>query len=286
MSRLRERLASGRILMAPGVYDALGAAAATEAGFEALYLTGAGLSYSRLGRSDLGLLTMTEMAETVARIADRSDLPLIADGDTGFGNALNVIRTVRSYETAGAAAIQLEDQAFPKRCGHLPEKRLVPVGEMVGKIRAATDTRKEMLVIARTDAIAVEGFDAALERGARYVEAGADILFVEAPRSEDQMRQLVQTFGARCPLMANMVEGGHTPLLSADELQATGFALAIWPGGVVRAVLHHMQRYYASLRATGSNAAFAAEMLDFGTLNRILGLDEMMRLSEDYGGHG
>jgi 2-methylisocitrate lyase-like PEP mutase family enzyme len=187
---LRARLTDPRILVAPGVYDGLTAAIAEQAGFEALYLSGAAVAYTRLGRPDIGLTSVSEMADTMALIRDRVDLPVIIDADTGFGNALNAQRTMRTYERAGANALQVEDQTFPKRCGHLSDKSLIPPGEMVGKIAAMADARAsdETLIIARTDAVAVEGFDAALDRAEAYVEAGADVLFIEAPRSIGEMR--------------------------------------------------------------------------------------------------
>ena len=231
---LARRIARTEPVAAPGVYDALTATIAAAAGFEALYVSGAAIAYTRLGRPDIGLVSMSEVAETVALIADRVAVPLIVDADTGYGNALNVQRAVRIFERAGAAAIQLEDQTFPKRCGHLRDKSLIPAQDMAGKVRAAVDARVSgaTLIVARTDAVAVEGFDAAVERARLYAEAGADILFVEAPRSQDQMRRLAGALGDLRPLLANMVEGGDTPLASVDQLGEMGFRLVIFPGGV------------------------------------------------------
>jgi 2-methylisocitrate lyase-like PEP mutase family enzyme len=197
-----------------------------------LYLSGAAVAYTRLGRPDIGLVTASEMADTVALIRDRVPGFLVVDADNGHGNALNTQRTMRQFERAGANAIQLEDQSYPKRCGHLAEKRLVPPAVMTGKIKAAVDARAsaDTLIIARTDAIAVEGFASALARAALYAEAGADVLFVEALRSREEMAALVAELGTGVPLMANMVEGGLTPVLSAPELEALGFALVIFPG--------------------------------------------------------
>ena len=227
---------------------------------------------------------MTEVADTLANIADRVALPLIVDADTGFGNALNVQRTMRLFERAGAAAIQLEDQEFPKRCGHLAGKRLVSAAEMVGKIAAAQAARSANgpLIVARTDAIAVEGFEAALTRAESYVTAGADALFVEAPADRQQMMEIGQRFGARVPLIANMVEGGRTPLASADELIAMGFRIVIFPGGIARAVVHHARSYYSSLMETRSNAAFRDRMTDFDGLNDAIGLTELLKEAERY----
>ncbi len=282
---LRTRLKGPSILVAPGVYDGLSARIATQSGAEALYLSGASLAYTRFGSPDLGLVGMSEVADAIAAIRDRVATPLIVDADTGFGNALNVQRTMRRFERAGANAIQLEDQTLPKRCGHLDGKTLVPTGEMTGKIRAALDARADdaTLVIARTDAIAVEGFDAALARAHAYAEAGADVLFVEALRDQDQMRRAVAELGPRCPLMVNMVEGGKTPAADAAELQALGFSLVIFPGGAVRAVARTLQDYYASLAAHGSNAPFSGRMFDFAGLNGLLGTPEILALGDSYG---
>lgn len=277
MSGLRDRLARTPILVAPGVYDGLTAALAAAAGFEALYLSGAAVAYTRLGRPDIGLTSLSEMADTMALIRDRVDLPVIIDADTGFGNALNAQRTMRVYERAGAAALQIEDQASPKRCGHLADKALIPAGEMAGKIAAmAAARRQDTLIIARTDAIAVEGLAPALARAEAYLAAGADALFVEAPRSAAELAAVAQTLGGRAPLMANMVEGGATPLASAAELEALGFALVIFPGGIVRALMRTAEEYYASLLAHGSNRPFAGRMFDFAALNARLGTAELL----------
>lgn len=281
---LRERLASDRIAIAPGVYDGLTAAIAAEAGFELLYLSGAAVSYTRLGRPDIGLSTMSEMADTMALIRDRVDLPVIIDADTGFGNALNAARTMRVYERAGANALQVEDQTFPKRCGHLSDKSLIPSTEMAGKIAAMADARasRETLIIARTDAIAVEGFEAACERAERYIEAGADVLFIEAPRSTEELSAITARFGGRIPLLANMVEGGATPIRSAADLEAAGFSIVIFPGGIVRALARTAQDYYASLHAHGTNRPFANRMFDFNGLNGVIGTDAMLAAGRRY----
>ena len=277
MIALRERLARAPILLAPGVYDAMTAALAEAAGAEAVYLSGAAVSYTRLGRPDIGLATMSEMADTLALIRDRIGLPIIIDADNAFGNALNAQRTMRVYERAGAAALQVEDQAYPKRCGHLTDKALIPAAEMAGKIAAMADSRSaDTLIVARTDAIAVEGFDAALERAEMYLAAGADALFVEAPRTAAELAGVVQRFAGRAPLMANMVEGGATPMATAAELERMGFALVIFPGGIVRALMRAAEEYYASLIAHGSNAPFAGRMFDFAALNDRLGTAGML----------
>jgi 2-methylisocitrate lyase-like PEP mutase family enzyme len=283
---LRARLAAPPILIAPGVFDGLSALIAARAGAKALYLSGASLAYTRYASPDLGLLGMTEVADAIAAIADRVSLPLIVDADTGYGNALNAQRTMRWFERAGASALQFEDQALPKRCGHLEGKALIPQAEMAGKIRAALDARRsaETLVIARTDAIAVEGLGPALERARAYAEAGADVLFVEAPRDPGEIRAIVAALGGLCPLMANMVEGGRTPAATAAELGALGFSLAIFPGGAVRALARCAEDYYASLLAHGANAPFAARMHDLTSLNALIGTPEMLRTGARYGG--
>ncbi|SFD95868.1 2-Methylisocitrate lyase, PEP mutase family [Sulfitobacter brevis] len=275
---------TGQGIIAPGVYDPFTALLAEQAGFECIYLSGAAIAYTRLARPDLGLVSVSEVISTIELIADRVQLPLIVDGDTGFGNAMNVQRTVRGFERAGAQAIQLEDQSFPKRCGHLAGKKLIPVGEMVGKIRAACDARHSdnFQIIARTDAIAVEGFDAALDRAEKYAEAGGDVLFIEAPRNLDQMQQISSRFAGRIPLLANMVEGGMTPMNFAQDLHDIGFKLVIFPGGIARAMLRHGQAYYASLKGSGSNAPFRDRMASFDELNDVIGLPRFLNHSSQY----
>jgi len=284
MTRLKARLAEQRIVVAPGIYDGLSALVAEQSGAEAIYLSGASLAYTRFGRPDIGLVSVSEVADAVGAICERVSLPLIVDGDTGFGNALNVQRTVRMFERMGAAAIQIEDQTMPKRCGHLNGKSLVSTGEMVGKIKAAADARQDehFVVIARTDAIGVDGFQAGLDRGAAYAEAGADVVFVEAPRSVDEMESIVSTLGSRVPLMANMVEGGKTPTLTANDLEAIGFSLVIFPGGLTRAVARTMRAYFESLLAHGSNAPFKQPMYDFAGINAVVGTDEMLAAGAAY----
>lgn len=283
-SSFRARLARPDIVLAPGVYDALSALIAEQAGFEALYLSGASIAYTRLARSDVGLTTFPEVADTLARITERVSLPVIVDADTGFGNALNVMRTVKGFERAGAAMIQLEDQTFPKRCGHLDGKAVVPVQEMVGKLKAALDARTsaDTLILARTDAVAVEGLDAALERAEAYLACGVDALFIEAVRSPDQMDTTCRRFRGRAPLLANMVEGGKTPVQSATELQARGFSIAIFPGGTARAVAHTLQGYYASLRRHQTTAPWKDHMLDFDGLNDVIGTAQLLATGKGY----
>ena len=283
---LAQRLQQPRALLAPGIYDALTALVAEQAGFEALYLSGASIAYTRLGRSDVGLTTATEVADSLARITERVQLPVIVDADTGFGNALNTQRTVRAFERAGAAMIQLEDQTFPKRCGHLDGKGVVPIAEMCGKLRAALDARhsKDTLILARTDAVAVEGFDAAMERAEHYLACGVDALFIEAVRSPEQMKGACGRFAARIPMLANMVEGGKTPVHSAAALGELGYRIVIFPGGTARAVSHLLRRYYASLHQHQTTAPFKDEMLDFDQLNALIGTPELLELGKKYEG--
>jgi len=280
---LQTRLARTPIVVAPGVYDAFTALVAQQAGFTTLYVSGAAIAYTRLGRSDIGLVSMTEVADTVALIRDRVTAHLIVDADTGYGNALNVARTMRQFERAGASAIQLEDQEFPKRCGHLDGKVLIPPAEMAGKIKAAVDARRsrQTLVIARTDAIAVEGFECAIDRAGLYREAGADVLFVEAPKTRSDLQRIPPALKG-VPLMANMVEGGKTPPLPAADLEALGFALVIFPGGIVRALARVAEDYYATLNAHGTTEPFRNRMLDFDGLNALIGTPEMLALGKTY----
>ena len=280
---LKNKLSEGFIL-APGIYDALTGLLAAKAGAEAVYLSGASIAYTRFGRSDIGLVSVSEVHDTLAAITDRIDIPVIVDADTGFGNALNVQRTVRQFERVGASAIQLEDQSFPKRCGHLAGKTLVSKNEMVGKIKASLDARKNenTVIIARTDARAVEGLDAAFDRAAAYRDAGADILFIEAPQSLEEMKNITATFGNELPLLANMVEGGKTPIASATELEDIGYHLAIFPGGAVRAIAHHLSAYYSGLLRDGNNKKFSEKMYDFDGLNEVIGTKELLAKGKKY----
>ena len=280
---LKDRLSEG-FLLAPGIYDALTGLIAAKAGAKAVYLSGASIAYTRFGRSDIGLVSVSEVHDTLAAITERIDIPVIVDADTGFGNALNVQRTVRQFERVGASAIQLEDQSFPKRCGHLAGKTLVSKNEMVGKIKASLDTRKNenTLIVARTDARAVEGLDAALDRAAAYRDAGADILFIEAPQSLEEMKNITATFGDELPLLANMVEGGKTPISSVNELEDIGYHLAIFPGGAVRAIAHHLNAYYSGLLRDGNNKKFSEKMYDFDGLNELIGTKELLAQGKKY----
>ncbi len=281
---LRTRLASPDILVAPGCYDALSASLIERAGFAAAYLSGASIAYTRFGRPDIGLVGMSEVAEVVAQIRERVAIPLIVDADTGFGNALNVQRTVQLFERCGASIIQLEDQQLPKRCGHLAGKTLVSAREMAGKVRAACDARRsrETLIIGRTDALAVEGIDAALDRAEGYRAAGADILFIEALPDIAAMERALARFRGRAPLLANMVEGGKSPLLPAAELQRLGFSLAIFPGAMVRVQTFAAQRYLETLKRDGTTSALLGDMLDFKALNELLGTEQWLERGRKY----
>lgn len=282
---LKHRLQAAGIVTAPGVYDALSALLVEQAGFQAAYLSGASIAYTRFGRPDIGFLSLDDVASVTRNIRERCPtLPLLVDADTGFGNALNVMQTVRVLERAGASAIQLEDQAMPKRCGHLDGKSVIGTAEMAGKIRAACDARRsdDTLIIARTDAVAVEGMDAALERAERYADAGADVLFVEALRSRADMAAAIARLGARAPLLANMVEGGKTPVLPAQELEEIGFRIAIFPGGTVRALSFALRSYLQSLEAHGTTTPYLDRMLSFQALNDVIGTPEMLALGKQY----
>ena len=272
------------ILLAPGIYDALSGLIAEQAGARAVYLSGASIAYTRFGRSDVGLVSASEVHDTLAAVTDRIQIPVIVDADTGFGNALNVQRTIRNFERAGAAAIQIEDQSFPKRCGHLDGKTLISKDEMVGKIKAAIDARKETntLIIARTDARGVEGLSEAIDRAKAYQEAGADILFIEAPRSIDEMKLIRKSFGEDIPLLANMVEGGKTPIKTANDLKSLGFNIVIFPGGAVRAATFQLQQYYAGLIENGSTLEFSDSMHNFDSLNSVIGTPELLKLGKKY----
>jgi len=281
---LRTRLhKTGSALHAPGAFDALSALLIEQAGFEAVYLSGASIAYTQLGRPDLGLVSFDHVADVVARICERVEIPLIVDADTGFGNALNVARTVKVFERNGARAIQLEDQTFPKRCGHLSGKGVAPMDEMVGKIQAALDARRseETLIIARTDAIAVEGLEPALVRAVAYAEAGADVVFVEAPADLDQMKRIISALGTT-PAMANMVEGGKTPILSRDALGELGFKLVISPGALVRALIPAAEAFLKALKAEGSTVSYRDRMTDLAGVNDRIGLEDMLKLGDRY----
>ena len=283
-SDFRARLHRKPIVVAPGVYDALTASMVESAGFDACYLSGAAIAYTKLGRPDIGLVSMAEVADTLSHIRERVAIPIVVDADTGFGNALNVQRTVRVFERAGATALQLEDQTFPKRCGHLSDKGVIPATEMAGKIRAAVDARAsdQTLIIARTDAVAVEGFERAIERAHLYAQAGADMLFIEAPKTREELKRVVEACGPSIPLMANMVEGGMTPIVPAHELEAIGFSFVIFPGGIVRAIAKAAQDFYGLLKRDGTTDAYRDRMFDFAGINKLLGTAAILERGKAY----
>ena len=281
---LRKLIEAPEILIAPGAYDPYLARCVEQAGFAAVYMTGAGVSHTALGMPDLGLLGFSEMLDRAGRIADAVNLPLIADADTGYGNALNVMRTVRAYERAGVAGLHIEDQEMPKKCGHFKEKHVVPLGEMVGKIKAALDARTDpdFIIIARTDARGPLGLEEAITRGQAFAEAGADVVFVESPRSEEELAAIGQAIGK--PLLANMVETGMTPLLPPERLQELGYALVIHPGALGRFIGKQVQAFLARFRAEGSTIGQLDQMLTFAEQNEIVGLEAYNALAAKYGG--
>lgn len=281
-TRLRRLLEAPELLIAPGVAECVGARLVAEQGFDALYMTGAGTTASRLGMPDVGLLGVTEMADNAGRIADAAGLPLIADADTGYGGPINVRRTVRCYERAGVAGVHMEDQDWPKRCGHLAGKTLIPAEEMCAKVRAAVDARSDpdFIVIARTDAIAVEGFEAALGRAKAYEEAGADVLFVEAPTTMDQVEAIPRAFAR--PTLYNMAMSGKTPVLPASEIEALGFGVVIYPGLSLSAAIPAIRRTLAELRETGGLEASGAEMASFRDFFELMGLEAVQGLESRY----
>ena len=282
-TRLRELLAGPDLILAPGVADALNARLVAQEGFDAIYMTGAGTTAVRLGMPDIGLLTMTEMVDNAARIVDSSGLPLIADADNGYGGPLNVRRAIQAFERAGVAGVHLEDQVLPKRCGHLAGKQLVSVQDMVVKVKAAVDARRDddFVIIARTDALAVEGFEAALERAALYGEAGADVLFVESPRTVEQLAEIPKRLEG--PQLFNMASSGKTPLLGAEEIAGLGFKLVIYPNWLLLAGIRAATRVLRELKTTGGVAQLSNEVASFTEFFDLPGMPEVQRLEELYG---
>jgi methylisocitrate lyase len=279
---LKSLLKGKEILIVPGAYDAMSARLIQEAGFKVIYATGAGISNSQFGFSDVGLTTQTEILEQVRRIIQAVDRPVMVDVDTGYGNVLNLIRTVRDFERAGAAALQIEDQTFPKKCGHFEGKDVVDRDEMINKIKAAVDTREDpdLIIIARTDARAVFGIDEAIARAHAYVEAGADMIFVEAPETEEEIRKIAREISV--PKVANMVEGGKTPLRSAGELEALGFQVALFANCVLRISVKAIQKALHHLMEQGSTTGLLDDMITMPERNRITGLEEIYRLEKRY----
>lgn len=282
-TKLRKLIEAEDILMCPGTYDPLMAKLIKRLGFEAMYMTGAGVSHSTLAMPDLGLTTMTEMVHRASQLADASELPLICDADTGYGNALNVMRTVREYERAGVAGIHIEDQEMPKRCGHFMGKSLIETDEMLGKLKAALDARQDedFMIIARTDARTAVGFDEALDRAHAYAEAGADVIFFESPRSVEELTAVPKAIDK--PVLANMVETGLTPLLSASELQDLGYGVVIFAGGLARFLARQAEGFLQNLKNTGTTAAYMDRMNSFQEQNDLLELPKFEAMAKKYG---
>ncbi len=284
MPTLRELIERPRILVMPGAYDALTARLVEGAGFEALYLSGAGVSYTHLARPDIGLVTVDEMLRRAESICEAVRVPVLADGDTGYGNAINVARTVRAFERAGLSGIQLEDQSFPKRCGHLDGKEVVPAEEMAGKIRAAVDARasEDFIVVARTDALATDGFDEAMRRLRLYAECGADVLFADGIATPEHLAALPGLLGR--PTLANMVEGGKTPVHTAAELEQMGYRIVIFPNSLVRLFARQGAKLLAALRLSGTTSGARADMLTFDELNALIGTAAILEAGRSYAG--
>ena len=279
---LRQMMTGNRIVVAPGAHDALTAKIIEQVGFSAVYMTGYGQAASHLGKPDVGLLTLTEMVARASNIVEAVNVPVIADADTGFGNAVNVMRTLREYEKAGVAAIQLEDQVAPKKCGHMTGRQVVSKEEMVGKIKAAADVRTDpdLMIIARTDARTVHGIGEALERAKAYEEAGADILFIESPETVEEMKQITTSF--KVPVLANMVEGGRTPFLPVKELQDLGYDLVIFPTASTYLVTKALTRLMTVLKETGTTASLIPEMITFEQFNDLIGLTKIREIESIY----
>ncbi len=280
--RLRQKIAAGEFIVAPGVFDMISAMLAERVGFDAVYASGYWLTASYLGIPDAGIATYTDMLARVSKVVEKSTAPVIADADTGFGGLLNVHHTVRGYERAGVSAIQIEDQEFPKKCGHTPYRRVVPIEDMVAKVRVAVDARSssDFLVIARTDARTGFGFEEAVRRGQAYVEAGADVVFVESLQSEDEMRRACAAI--RAPMMANMSDGGKTPIRPAKELASLGYALAIWPAMAALSASAAMERAMQHLKAGGTSLSPDVPLFAFDDFCRMVGFEEVWKFEEKW----
>lgn len=278
----KSRLSQPGLIVAPGVFDMVSLRLADTFGFDALYMTGYGTVASYLGLPDAGLATYTDMLNRVTAMAGMARAPLIADGDTGYGGLLNMRHTVRGYEAAGAVAIQLEDQEFPKKCGHTPNRRVIPTEDMVRKIRVAADSRTspDFRIIARTDARTSLGLDEALRRAEAYAKAGADILFVESPETEDEMRQIGRAFDL--PLVANMVDSGRTPVLSSEELESIGYKIAIFPITAMLASVQAMSNVYATFKKKGSSAGIDTPLYAFSDLSKLMGFEDVWAFEKRY----
>jgi methylisocitrate lyase len=283
-TRFRELLTRDEILPAMGGYDALSASLIEQAGGEVVYMSGSSVSTSTHAYPDVGVTTMTEMVTRARQMVNAVDVPVFCDADTGYGNPINVIRTVEEYESAGVAGVHIEDQTFPKKCGHFDDKSVVPTEEMVQKLRAAADAREDddFVLIARTDARAVEGFEAAVERSEAYLDAGADVLFFEAPTSEAELRRVGEEFGDDVPLVANMTEGGETPLFTAEEFEAMGFDVVLYPATGFKAAARAMRDVYEEIAETGTQKGVMDELVSWQGRNDITGLDAIVELEEKY----
>ncbi len=281
-TKIRQLFGQKKLIVAPGAHDALTAKIIANAGFDAVYMTGYGQAASHLGCPDVGLLTMSEMVARAAAIVEACGIPVIADADTGFGNAVNVRRTLREYEKAGVAVIQLEDQVMPKKCGHMTGRQVITKDEMVGKIKAAVDTRTDpdMMIMARTDARTVLGIDEAIERGFAYQEAGADILFIESPENEDEMKRIATSF--KVPALANMVEGGRTPLLPNARLEEIGYSVVIYPTASTYVTTKAMVMLMETLKKDGTTQNYIGNMLPFVEFNKLIGLPEVRQTEAKY----
>ncbi len=288
-TRLRELLAGADLIVAPGAYDALSARLIAQAGFPAVYMTGFGTAASVLGQPDVGLLTMSEMVSRAAAISAviasvAGDLPLIADADTGYGNPINVRRTIHEYESAGVAGLHIEDQVWPKKCGHMEGKQVIPMDEMVQKVRAAVEARQDpdFVIIARTDANAVHGLEDAIHRGKAYHEAGADVIFIEAPRSMTELRSIAQAFPG-VPLLFNWAESGKTPPLPLEEIRTLGFKLVIFPVSLLFAATYSMFSLLEVLKQGQTPASIASQMVTFSQFTDHIGLPDIQALEKRYG---
>lgn len=280
--KLREMLERPGIIRAPGAFDAWSARLVEMAGFPAAYMTGYGASVSVIGEPDIGLMSLTEMATHAKNMAAVINIPLIADGDNGYGGVLNVVRAVREYERGGVAAIQIEDQAFPKRCGHMEGKKLIPKHEMVAKVKAAVYARRseDFIIIARTDARAVNGFDDAIERALAYAEVGADVIFFEAPRTVEELKKVAEFINK--PLLSNMVEKGKTPFLTSSELEKMGYKIVIYPASTLYAATKSMMKLLQCLRETDSTEAYLSNMVGFPEFDELVGVEAVRSLEKSF----
>ncbi|TRX55029.1 oxaloacetate decarboxylase [Thalassomonas sp. M1454] len=282
--RLRQALNAPGIIKAPGVFDGLSTRLVENANFDVAFVSGAGIAFSRYGIPDIGLVSMSEVASTISAMREISQLPLLVDIDTGFGNAINTIRTVKVLERAGATAMQMEDQLMPKRCGHMKGKQVVPAKEMVGKIKAFVDARasEDTLLIARTDALGVNGFDDALERARQYVDAGADLLFIEAPKTIEQMQIIGKEFGDKIPLVHNLVEGGNSPVSNSADTQDLNYKLALYPVALLHGFIPKAQDLLNHIQQTGDTSSYQQPLWNLNQINSLLNAEQMLAEADQY----